>query len=199
MQILKAYKFRLEPTEQQAQRLPVGRLCSLCLESRAGRNQTHSGCWRKLPSAFELNRMLTSWKKDPEMAFLAEAYTDNLQQKLKDLHGAWMRCFDKNSPPRHPYSRKSDNRDAIRFVNFDKYCRLEKGRVKLPAGLAWVKFRQSQPVEGKLKTRPSAKQPGTGISPFRSSRRRLSQFTSGSMVGLDAGIAARNPVRWHGV
>ncbi|GJA08687.1 hypothetical protein KAM333_41150 [Aeromonas caviae] len=37
--------------------------------------------------------MLTSWKKDPEMAFLAEAYTDNLQQKLKDLHGAWMRCF----------------------------------------------------------------------------------------------------------
>ena len=31
--------------------------------------------------------MLTSWKKDPEMAFLAEAYTDNLQQKLKDF--AW--------------------------------------------------------------------------------------------------------------
>ncbi|WP_223917737.1 hypothetical protein, partial [Aeromonas caviae] len=47
--------------------------------------------------------------------------------------------------------KKSDNRDAIRFVNFDKYCRLEKGRVKLPAGLAWVKFRQSQPVEGKIK------------------------------------------------
>ena len=83
----------------------------------------------------------------------------------------------RNSPPRHPYSRKSDNRDAIRFVNFDKYCRLEKGRVKLFAGLAWVKFRQSQPVEGKIKTRPSAKQPGTGISPFRSSRRRLSQPT----------------------
>ena len=75
------------------------------------------------------------------------------------------------------FKKKSDNRDAIRFVNFDKYCRLEKGRVKLPAGLAWVKFRQSQPVEGKIKTRPSAKQPGTGISPFRSSRRRLSQFT----------------------
>ena len=81
--------------------------------------------------------MLTSWKKDPEMAFLAEAYTDNLQQKLKGF--AWRvdaRCLIRNSPPRHPYSRKSDNRDAIRFVNFDKYCRLEKGRVKLPAGLA---------------------------------------------------------------
>ncbi|WP_223954401.1 hypothetical protein, partial [Aeromonas caviae] len=27
------------------------------------------------------------------------------------------------------FKKKSDNRDAIRFVNFDKYCRLEKGRV----------------------------------------------------------------------
>ncbi|RCE11511.1 RNA-guided endonuclease InsQ/TnpB family protein, partial [Aeromonas caviae] len=106
----------------------------------------------KLPSAFELNRMLTSWKKDPEMAFLTEAYTDNLQQKLKDLHGAWMRCFDKKLAAKAPvFKKKSDNRDSIRFVNFDKYCRLEKGRVKLPAGLAWVKFRQSQPVEGKIK------------------------------------------------
>ncbi|WP_221620892.1 hypothetical protein, partial [Aeromonas caviae] len=72
------------------------------------------------------------------MAFLAEAYTDNLQQKLKDLHGAWMRCFDKKLVAKAPvFKKKSDNRDAIRFVNFDKYCRLEKGRVKLPAGLAW--------------------------------------------------------------
>ena len=57
----------------------------------------------------------------------------------------------RNSPPRHPYSRKSDNRDAIRFVNFDKYCRLEKGRVKLLAGLAWVKFRRPSQLKGKLK------------------------------------------------
>ncbi|MFO5855273.1 RNA-guided endonuclease TnpB family protein, partial [Klebsiella pneumoniae] len=42
-----------------------------------------------LPSAFELNKMLTGWKKLPDLAFLSDAYTDNLQQKLKDLHGAW--------------------------------------------------------------------------------------------------------------
>ena len=49
--------------------------------------------------------MLTSWKKDPEMAFLAEVYTDNLQQKLKDLHGAWMRCLIKTAA-KAPVSRK---------------------------------------------------------------------------------------------
>ena len=49
--------------------------------------------------------------------------------------------------------------------------------MKLPPGWRGSSSGQSQPVEGKIKTRPSAKQPGTGISPFRSSRRRLSQFT----------------------
>jgi putative transposase len=40
------------------------------------------------------------------MAFLAEAYTDNLQQKLKDLHGAWMRCFDKKLAAKAPVFKK---------------------------------------------------------------------------------------------
>ena len=140
MQILKAYKFRLEPTAQQAQRLrQLGGCARYVWNHGLAETKRILDAGEKLPSAFELNRMLTSWKKDPEMAFLAEAYTDNLQQKLKDLHGAWMRCFDKKLAAKAPvFKKKSDNRDAIRFVNFDKYCRLEKGRVKLPACRAGV-------------------------------------------------------------
>ena len=144
--------------------------------------------------------MLTSWKKDPEMAFLAEAYTDNLQQKLKDLHGAWMRCFDKKLAAKAPvFKKKATTATLSGSSTSTSIAALKRGRVKLPAGLAWVKFRQSQPVEGKIKTRPSAKQPGTGISPFRSSRRRLSQFTLRLNGRARCGIAARNPVRRHGV
>ncbi|STU34250.1 Uncharacterised protein [Klebsiella pneumoniae] len=78
--------------------------------------------------------MLTVWKKTPELAYLQEAYTDNLQQKLKDLHGAWKRCFDKKLAAKKPvWKRKNDGRDSIRFVNFEKYCRLENRRVKLPS------------------------------------------------------------------
>ncbi|MCJ7929482.1 helix-turn-helix domain-containing protein, partial [Aeromonas sp. LsrichE-8G] len=96
MQILKAYKFRLEPTAQQAQRLrQLGGCARYVWNHGLAETKRILDAGEKLPSAFELNRMLTSWKKDPEMAFLTEAYTDNLQQKLKDLHGAWMRCFDK--------------------------------------------------------------------------------------------------------
>lgn len=70
-----------------------------------------------------------------------DAYTDNLQQKLKDLHAAWKRCFDKKLAAKAPvWKRKNEGRDSIRFVNFEKYCRLENRRVKLPSGLGGGKI-----------------------------------------------------------
>ena len=60
----------------------------------------------------------------------------------------WIRWINS---PRARHSEKSDNRDAIRFVNFDNNCRLEKGRVKLLPGWRRISSVGSQPVEGKLK------------------------------------------------
>ena len=58
----------------------------------------------------------------------------------------------RNSPPKAPVFKKSDNRDAIRFVNFDNVTAAE-GRVKhLPDGVGQV----TVPAVGKSKTRPSA-------------------------------------------
>ena len=48
MQILKAYKFRLEPTAPNKRNACASWAVVLpCLESRAGRDKAHSGCWRK--------------------------------------------------------------------------------------------------------------------------------------------------------
>lgn len=123
MLILKAYKFRLEPTPEQSQRLR--QLCGCArfvwnLGLAETKRILDSG--EKLPSAFELNRMITVWKKMPEYIFLQDAYTDNLQQKLKDLHTAWKRCFDKKLAAKAPvWKRKNEGRDSIRFVNFEKW------------------------------------------------------------------------------
>jgi len=192
MLILKAYKFRLEPTAQQAQRLR--QLCGCArFVWNYGLAETKRilDAGEMLPSAFELNKMLTRWKKVPEMAFLADAYTDNLQQKLKDLHGAWMRCFDKQLAAKAPlFKKKSDNRDSIRFVNFDKYCSLAKGRVKLPAGLAWVKFRQSRQVDGKIKNATVSQAAGHWYISFQVEQAIADPtHPSGSMIGLDVGVA----------
>lgn len=89
MIIRRAYKYRLEPTAEQAARLRV-----LCGHARFVWNNGLAECLRRheagerIPSYAELCKLLTGWKQNPELGWLSEAYTDNLQQKLKDLaHG----------------------------------------------------------------------------------------------------------------
>ncbi len=192
MLILKAYKFRLEPTPEQSQRLR--QLCGCArfvwnLGLAETKRILDSG--EKLPSAFELNRMITVWKKMPEYIFLQDAYTDNLQQKLKDLHTAWKRCFDKKLAAKAPvWKRKNEGRDSIRFVNFEKYCCLENRRVKLPSGLGWVKFRQSQRVNGKIKNATISQLAGQWYISFQVEIETAEpNHTSTTIVGLDAGVA----------
>ncbi|OCQ51216.1 Helix-turn-helix domain protein [Photorhabdus australis subsp. thailandensis] len=123
MLILKADKFRPEPTEQYT--LYLRQLC---------------GC-----ACFVWNFRLAETRSLLDL-------TNNLQQKFKDLHGAWKRYFDKTLSTRVPiFKKKSDNRDSIGFVNFEKYCQFERCCVKFPAGLSWVKCQQSQPIDGKIK------------------------------------------------
>ncbi|ETS29331.1 MULTISPECIES: RNA-guided endonuclease InsQ/TnpB family protein [Photorhabdus] len=192
MLILKAYKFRLEPTEEQLPRLRQLCGCARFVWNHGLQVTKHildSG--GKLPSAFELNRMLTGWKKTPEYAFLQEAYTDNLQQKLKDLQGAWRRSFDKTLAAKAPvWKRKNDGRDSIRFVNFEKYCLLENRRVRLPSGLGWIKFRQSQEVNGKIKNATISQSVGKWYVSFQVEIEASEpHHESTTMVGLDAGIS----------
>ncbi|HAE3252997.1 TPA_asm: IS200/IS605 family element transposase accessory protein TnpB, partial [Salmonella enterica subsp. salamae serovar 48:d:z6] len=117
-------------------------------------------------------------------------YTDNLQQKLKDLHAAWKRCFDKKLAAKAPvWKRKNEGRDSIRFVNFEKYCRLENRRVKLPSGLGWVKFRQSQRVNGKIKNATISQLAGQWYISFQVEVETAEpNHTSTTIVGLDAGV-----------
>ena len=114
MLIRKAYKFRLEPTATQAARLAV-----LCGHARFVWNQGLRHCLGKLesgekiPSAFALNRLVTQWKKEEDLSWLKEAYTDNLQQKLKDLHGAWMQYFDKSLATDKPRFKKKRQKPRL--------------------------------------------------------------------------------------
>nr|UVD61990.1 putative transposase [Citrobacter freundii] len=192
MLIQKAYKYRLEPTDQQAQRLRQLCGCARFVWNYAlAETLSILDAGGKIPSAFDLNKMLTTWKKLPDLDFLAEGYTDNLQQKLKDLHAAWKRCFDKSLAAARPvFKKKSKGNDSIRFVNFNKYCELDNRRVKLPSGLGWVKFRQSRKVDGVIKNCTISQHAGHWYISFQVEQIVAEPaHTSTSAVGLDAGIA----------
>lgn len=192
MIIRKAYKFRLDPTADQAARLAV-----LCGHARFVWNQGLRHCLdcldqgNKIPSAFELNKLVTQWKKQEDLSWLKEAYTDNLQQKLKDLHGAWMRYFDKSLDAEKPrFKKKGKSQDTIRFVNFNKYCELDKGRVKLPSKLGWMRFRQSQAVLGNIKNCTISQKSGHWYISFQVElEMEEPAHPSTSAIGLDMGVA----------
>jgi len=190
--IRKAYKFRLEPTAEQAARLTV-----LCGHARFVWNQGLRHCLNKLdagekvPSYAELCKQITQWKKEEDLIWLKEAYTDNLQQKLKDLHSAWMRCFDKALAADKPrFKKKGKNQDSIRFVNFNKYCALDGKRVKLPSKLGWLKFRKSQEVQGNIKNCTVSFKSGHWYISFQVEQEIAEpKHSSTSAVGIDMGVA----------
>lgn len=192
MLIQKAYKYRLEPTGQQAQRLRQLCGCARFVWNYAlAETLSILDAGGKIPSAFELNKMLTNWKKLPELAFLFEGNAATLQQKLKDLRTAWDRCFDKKLPAENPvFKKKTKGQDSIRIPQFEKYCRLEHRRVKLPSGLGWVKFRQSRKVHGLIKNCTISQHAGDWYISFQVEIEvEQPAHPSTSVVGLDAGIS----------
>ncbi|MBV1912497.1 MAG: transposase [Cycloclasticus sp.] len=188
----KAFKCRLEPTTEQVERLRV-----LCGHARFVWNHGLRHCLseleagKKVPSAFELNKLVTQWKKKEDTVWLTEAYTDNLQQKLKDLHTAWMRCFDKSLNAEKPkFKKKGKSQDSIRFVNFNKYCQIDNRRVKLPSKLGWVKFRKSKDIQGTIKNCTISLNSGNWYISFQVEQEvNEPVHESTSAVGLDVGIA----------
>ncbi|WP_296243911.1 MULTISPECIES: RNA-guided endonuclease InsQ/TnpB family protein [unclassified Psychrobacter] len=219
MKINKAYKFRLEPNVEQeiilnnlvgSARFVWNQMLAMSFEMFAK---------NEFISATNLVNKIMDIKANPAFDFLkTHANAVSLQQKVRDLASAWSRFFDPKTharlkenkrKPKKPkfftladgteiqlrpimprFKRKSDGRDSIRLVQFDKYCRVEGKRVKLPNGVGFVKFRKSQDIIGTIKNITISKKSGRWYVSF-GCESILSQkpiHPSKSAIGLDMGI-----------
>ena len=220
MKINKAYKFRLEPNAEQgvmltqlvdSARLVWNQILATSFEMFAK---------GEFINATNLVNKITGLKNDPEFAFLkSQSNAVSLQQKIRDLALAWSRFFDPKAharykenkkKPKKPkffklsdgteiqrrplmpqWKRKSDQNDSMRLVQFDKYCRVEGNRIKLPNGVGFVKFRKSQDIIGTIKNVTISKKSGHWYVSF-GTERELPQkpiHPSTSAVGIDLGIS----------
>ena len=219
MKINKAYKFRLEPNAEQgvmltqlvdSARLVWNQILAASFEMFAK---------GEFINATNLVNKITGLKNNPEFAFLkSQSNAVSLQQKTRDLASAWARFFDPKVHARHKenkkkpkkpkffkladgteiqrrplmpqWKRKSDQNDSMRLVQFDKYCRVEGNRVKLPNGLGFVKFRKSQDIIGTIKNVTISKKSGHWYVSF-GCERELDQnpiHPSTSAIGIDLGV-----------
>jgi transposase len=147
MEVLKAYKFRLEPTAEQAQMLDqwVGNARFVWNKALAMNLHRLDNHWR-IMRYNELCKFLTLWCQSEDYGFLRLSPIHTLQQKLKDLDRAFSDAFDKNQPnKRIPRMKKrGKSLDSIRFPDRKSMAiGGEHNTIKLPK-LGETKFRRSR-------------------------------------------------------
>ncbi len=219
MKINKAYKFRLEPNADQevilnnlvgSARFVWNQMLAISFEMFAK---------NEFINATNLVNKIMDIKANPEFMFLkTNSNAVSLQQKIRDLASAWSRFFDpktharlkenKKKPKKAKFfkladgteiqlrpfmprfKRKSDGRDSIRLVQFDKYCKVQGNRVKLPNGVGLVRFRRSQEIVGVIKNVSISKKSGHWYVSF-GTERELEQnpiHPSKTAIGIDLGV-----------
>ncbi|MGO1473527.1 MAG: RNA-guided endonuclease InsQ/TnpB family protein [Psychrobacter sp.] len=218
MKINKAYKFRLEPNVEQqvilnnlvgSARFVWNQMLAMSFEMFAN---------NEFINATNLVNKIMDLKNNPDFEFLkSHSNAVSLQQKVRDLASAWSRFFDPKvharlkenkkkirkpkffkladgteiqlRPLMPRFKRKSDGCDSIRLVQFDKYCRIEGNRVKLPNGVGFVKFRKSQDIIGTIKNVAISKKSGRWYVSFGCEREIENPIhPSKTAIGIDLGI-----------
>jgi putative transposase len=96
--VKRAYKYRLYPTVQQAELLNRTFGCVRFVYNRALAERTPAWFQEQERVTFAATcRMLTAWKRDPEMAWLSEVSNVALQQGLQHLQRAYLNFWAKRA------------------------------------------------------------------------------------------------------
>lgn len=151
MIIRKAYKFRLKPDQAQ-----LAKLQSFAGHCRFVWNKVLALNLKRLEEKspliwyHEADFWSKLWKNSDDYHFLKEVPAHCIQQKLKDLDKAFRSGFNKNEPlKRIPRFKKKGMGDGFRFPE-PKHIKVENRKIKLPK-LGWIKFYQSQAIDGEIK------------------------------------------------
>ena len=156
--MLKAYKFRLYPTEEQKQFFNqcignarfVYNHC-LALKKELWENK------KKSISMKELSKHITDLKKYPEYEWLKNSDSIALQQSLRDLDTAFQRFFNKKA--KYPRFHSKHRKNSYRTINQKGTIAIENGKLRLPKLKTLVKIRQSRAFTGKIKNATVSKTP----------------------------------------
>src|ERR671936_2544281 len=143
----KAFRYRLEPTAEQEQKLLqfAGARRFIWNSALQQRREYYHETSKTLP-AKELSARLTALKDQPETAWLREMDSQLLQQVLADLQRAFTNFFERRArSPRF----KSRKRDQARF-RIPQRVRVVGRGVQVPK-IGRIRLRLSQPVEGQTK------------------------------------------------
>jgi putative transposase len=137
-----------------------------------------------------LCKLLTQWRNSAGTAWLADAPVHPLQQTLKDLERAYGNFFAGRAGfPQ--FKRKGAGRQSFRYPDPEQ-TKLDQTncRIFLPK-LGWVRYRNSRHVMGEVRQVMLSSSGQKWFVSIQTEREVQAQHhPSGSMVGVDLGVAA---------
>ena len=146
--IHKAYKFRLEPNEEQKSLLAKHFGCTRFVynhflsERKAQYDKTH-----KSDNYYVQAKKLTELKKNEEHAWLNEINSQTLQHALRHLETAYVNFFRGNAKFPNFKSKKSKNSFSV-----PQYVVVKDGKIFFPKFNGGIKFKQHREIIGTIKS-----------------------------------------------
>lgn len=148
--MIKAYKYKLKPNENQKIFFEKSFGCTRfvynwALSKRIEAYQQE----KKRLSYVDLCKLLTSLKKEEDKIWLNEVSNECLQQSIRNMDSAFTRFFrEKKGFPK--FKSKKDNRKAYKAINNVKID-FKSNKIKL-LKVGWVSFYKNRTFEGKIGT-----------------------------------------------
>jgi putative transposase len=187
--ILKAFRYRLYPNEEQKKSLAIqfGNkrfVYNYFLRQRIDYYEEHKTDPDKKGLNFnDTCLILTGLKKDPDHIWLNESNAQMLQQSLKDLDRAYKNFFCKLG--KFPKFKKKNSRQSIRYPQDIKV----NGSLLRIQKVGWVKIKLHRPMEGKVKNLTVSKTPtGKYFASFQCEVEIDPLQNRPGQVGIDLGI-----------
>lgn len=155
--MIKAYKYRLYPTTEQATFFEKSFGCCRYVYNWAlhRRIETYQNSGERL-SYVSIAKELTSLKKQEETEWLSEVSTQSLQSSIRNMDAAFTRFFrEKKGFPK--FRSKKRNGKSFQFVQ-QVYVDFESKRIQMPK-VGKVKFACDRTFVGKIGTCTVSKSP----------------------------------------
>lgn len=192
--MVRAYKFRLYPNqEQEKQILRTLGCCRFVYNHYLDMRQQMYRDTKKSMGFSACCKDLTTLKKDPVVLWLNEVDATALQSSLRNLDDAYQRFFDgikKGKKVGYPnFKRKHDRRQSYTTKNNHGSVAVEYGCVKLPK-LGLVKCCTHRTVEGRITKATISRTPSGKyyVSLSCKTAKAAPMPSAGNAIGIDMGI-----------
>lgn len=182
-----AFKYELRPNSQQERQMRrFAGSCRFVYNQALAWQKERDERGEKKWGYAGLCKLLTEWRHNADMAWLAEAPVHPLQQTLKDLERAYANFFAKRAD--FPRFKKKGQHDSFRYPDATQ-IKLDPGnsRLFLPK-LGWLRYRHSRDVAGTVKNVTVSRSCGKWYVSIQTEREVERPIPNGGAVGIDMGI-----------